>query len=102
MKSANSQEANHWIYNYIIAVQGALYKPTRNWLPNYIMSVILVCGPVSQWIRVSKETDRYQKFYPDWEAGNLQTSWELADKVGTCRQVGIIGKWSLPIGNESL
>ena len=27
------------------------------------MSVILVCGPVSQWVRVTKETDRYQKFY---------------------------------------
>ena len=72
MKNNNSQDANHWINNFIIAVQGALYRPTQNWLPNFILSVILVCGPVSQWVRVSKETNRYRKFY------------HQIGKLGTC------------------
>ena len=61
--SNKPQDANRWIHTFIIAMENALYKPSRRWFQKFIFGALLTCSTVSSWIRAVDEKRRYRKFY---------------------------------------
>ena len=61
--SNKPQDANRWIHTFIIAMENALYKPSRRWFQKFIFGALLTCSTVSSWIRAVDEKRRFRKFY---------------------------------------